>query len=150
MRSLYIAPCVLIASTLAATQSAGPPQQHRAYIPNGTNSTVALEFVRLINNAELDQRMSAGKYVSFSKLVELGYLERVQSDTLGSFASVLGTKIKNETEPLPGWALSLIVSSDGESYSLSLGEQKKKCGLSFFSDNRGEVYKGKAVDCRVE
>jgi hypothetical protein len=126
------------------------PQQHRLHIANSRDSTVALEFVRLINNAELDQRMSAGKYVSFSKLVELGYLERVQSDTLGSFASVLGIKIKNETEPLPGWALTLIVSSDGESYSLSLGEQKKKCGLSFFSDNRGEVYQGKAVDCRAE
>jgi putative transposase len=35
---------------------------------------------------------------------------------------------RGETEPLPGWALTLIISSDGESSSLSVG-QKKKCGL---------------------
>ena len=126
------------------------PQQRLHTTNGGDSKTVALEFVRLINNAELDQRMSAGKYVSFSKLVELGYLERAQSDTIGPFVSVLGIKLKNETEPLPGWALTLIVSNDGESYSLLLGEQKKKCGLSFFSDSRGEIYQGKAVDCAAE
>jgi hypothetical protein len=126
------------------------PQQSLHTAHGSDSKTMALELVRLINNAELDQRMSAGKYVSFSKLVELGYLERVESDTIGPFVSVLGIEVKHETEPLPGWTLALIVSSDGESYSLSLGEQKKKCGLSFFSDNRGAIYQGKAVNCPAE
>jgi hypothetical protein len=102
--------------------------------------------VRLINYVELDQRMSAGQYAAFSKLVELGYLDRVQSGIPSPFASVLGLSTKDKTEPLPEWALTLIISSDGESYSLSLG-QKKKCGLVRFIDNRGEIYQGKAVGC---
>ena len=55
------------------------PQQQRPHIAHGSNSTIPLEFVRLINYMDLDRRMSAGQYVAFSKLVELGYLDRVQS-----------------------------------------------------------------------
>jgi hypothetical protein len=40
--------------------------------------------------------MSSGKYVSFAELVKLGYLEKVQADAPGPFASVLGMKIKSK------------------------------------------------------
>jgi hypothetical protein len=39
-------------------------------------------------------------YVAFSKLVELGYLHRVQSDTPSPFASVLGVSTKDWSGPL--------------------------------------------------
>jgi hypothetical protein len=81
-------------------------------------------------------------------LARAGYFERVETDMPGAFLDVLGrVNPDNETEPLTGWELTLIVAPDRNSYSVELREIRGICPVSLFSDQSGLVHESKAKDC---
>ena len=103
-----------------------------------------LDVVLLFNLAEKNTHSRSGRFVSYSELVKSGALAETSKGSLSRAYKTL--RLENETEPLEGYGLAMMVSPDGTAYKLSL-EQKKKCGAAFFTSGTGVIYFGKPLGC---
>jgi hypothetical protein len=109
----------------------------------------AVNTVRLINTAELNEQHAHGKFVSFSQLTTTGTLQTTAKERpqFGSVYSLLN--LQDQSELIPGFATDVVVSSDGSLYKLSFVE-KAKCGAALFTDQNGIIYRGAALGCDKE
>ena len=105
----------------------------------------AVTAVRLINTAEANIHREKARYVAFPELASSGALKKA-AEMNSAFASVLADLDLQNGVPMRGFDLTIIVSSDGGAYKLSLAA-KEDCGVAFFSDQRGIIYNGKAIGC---
>jgi hypothetical protein len=100
--------------------------------------------MRVINAAEYTFRQSHKRFGSWPELYETGVLTEAQR-TADEWRRVA---FNTGPEAVPGYRLTLIVSTDGAAYSTSLREVGNAgCGLSLFSDQTGQIYEGTALDC---
>jgi hypothetical protein len=139
----YIAVTLLIllvgiSAKLLAQDQKMPSEEERAR---------AVGVVRLINTAELwynrgtktkpDAIEARGRYASWDELNNSGVLKTVQGHM------VKDLQVSASPEVMQGYRLDLLVSADGESYSLALHDTKKDDGLfSVFSDQNGIIFLG--------
>ncbi len=135
---------VLAAGTLLAFAGNGPRQSKS---PEYDKRLLAVNTVRLINTAESRYHFNHGMYAEFAELAKSREIEELG----GAFQSVY-TKLDLQagSEPLPGFELRIVVAGDGKSYKLSLAEKEGKCRWGLFSDDRGLIYHGKAIDCPID
>lgn len=105
---------------------------------------LGLNLVLLVNEAEQAAFKKSGHFTSFSDLASSGVLTEAADGTYAPILRKLDTK--NETEPLSGFRLGIVVSGDGTAYQV-LVEQKVKCGGVFFSDNQKAIYFGQPLGC---
>jgi hypothetical protein len=149
-----------ISAKLLAQDQKSPSHEERAK---------AVSFVRLINTGEnwynrgVNTKTGAieahGRYASWDELNNSGALKTVQ-DQFGSqasgarvslrssvqWAAVKDLQVSAGPEVMPGYRLDLLVSVDGQSYSLALHDTRDGDGLfSLFSDQSGIIYSGSAL-----
>jgi hypothetical protein len=100
---------------------------------------------RLINAAEFQYRFANGVYTDYQTLWHSGEL----AETGGSQFTVLPLEIKSESDPLPGYALRLLVSPDGHSYQLFIQDKTMApCAAAIFSNETGFIFKATSIiDC---
>jgi len=102
-------------------------------------------MIRLINTAEAQYKFAKGSYASYAMLLRSGQLK----DTGAREFTLLPRNLQSETDPLPGYRLRLLISTDGSSYQLSIQERTADCGTGLFSDETGMVFEGRASDCQA-
>jgi len=97
--------------------------------------TQAVWLVRAINTAEMRYAYDRqGRYGTWQQLWDSGSLKP---------KSAPNGKLSRSPEPIPGYHLEVLVSSDGKSYTISLHDMRKGKGLfSVFSDQSGIIFVG--------
>lgn len=109
----------------------------------------AVNTVRLINTAEYKYKFAhggkVGPFADFATLVSSGMLDSEGHSPM--FRRVIDKlNLKSTTEPVPGFAMSLIVSPDKQSYSLSIKEKGEHADpIEFFSDQSGVISQGRPL-----
>lgn len=118
--------------------------------PRHEERAKAVALVRVINTAEAWYKQgtktkngavdSHGRYASWEELNNSGTLQLVQS------AMMQQLEISAGPEVMQGYHLDLLVSADGQSYSLALHDTRKGDGLfSVFSDQNGLIFVGSPI-----
>jgi hypothetical protein len=118
----------------------------------------AVDIIRVINTAEVgtcrDQNATndSTRFMPWAQLVNAPCFKKAQSYLSGShFAQSGRLSFSAGPEIVPGLVLRLVVSPDGKHYNLSLGEKPSvQCGFTFFSDERGVIYEGRALGCNAK
>ena len=100
-------------------------------------------MARLINTAEAQYKFAKGRYADYATLLSSGQLK----DTGGREFTLLPGNWRSESDPLPGYRLRLLMSSDGGSYELSIRDETADCATALFSDETGVIFEGPARDC---
>lgn len=127
-----------ISSALLAQEQKPVTQEER---------TTAINVVRLINTAEVLYNSGSKKYsidthnryASWDELYKSGAVKAAQD--LPHMAKDL--QLSAGLEVIPGHRLDLLVSSDGQSFSVALHDTKEGDGLfSVFSDPSGVIFLG--------
>jgi hypothetical protein len=137
--------------------------------PSHGEPAKAVNLVRLINTAEnwydtgINTNTGAieahGRYASWDELNNSGVLKTLQdqfrSQASGArvslrssvqWAAVKDLQVSAGPEVMPGYRLDLLISVDGQSYSLALHDTREGDGLfSLFSDQSGIIYSGSAL-----
>jgi len=145
---LCLALIVVGSFNLARAQNRRPVPQNQPSVPifvSVRRPVVNTAYVmRVINAAEYAYRQNHKRFGSWQELYQTGELTEAQrtTDEWRRVAFATGP------EAVPGYRLTLIVSTDGSAYSTSLREIRNTgCGSSFFSDQTGQIYEGTALDC---
>lgn len=107
----------------------------------------AVSVVRLFRAAEIDYFHAHGRYASFPELVKSKQLSQTAMQAPENLPAYQSLHLESEADPIAAYILGLAVTPDGASYKLSLTQKAVKCGFGVFTDERGIVYEGKAVDC---
>jgi hypothetical protein len=106
-----------------------------------------IEVVRMINSAELDFKLKEGRYGTWEEVYDSAYVKARQGQWMQENGFTLGAG----PEIIPGWKLDFVVAGDRQGYQFMLrDENDKKCAFSFFSNQSGLIYQGKAIDCPVD
>jgi hypothetical protein len=103
-----------------------------------------IDVVRMINTAEYEYRRDHGSFAVWPDLYTSGEVEKVQKqvDQWTALPITAGSQV------IPGYFMTLLVSRDASSYSVSLHEAgSNDCGFSVFSDTSGLIYEGTVIDC---
>ncbi len=103
-------------------------------------------MVELINTAEAQYRFAYGRYADYPTLLSSRQLEQTRSH---EFTAPLRNS-QFVDDPLPGYALRLWLSPDGNSYQLSIREKNANCGEGLFSDETGVVVEGRPDGCTAK
>lgn len=108
----------------------------------------AVNAARLINTAEITYRSRNGRYAGWRELRPLARQIQFAGPVRPSHAELV---LQDAPEVIPGWRLELTTSADGAHYQFALQDtEDKACGFSFFSDDHGVIYQGKAINCPVD
>ena len=105
----------------------------------------AVFMARLINTAEAQYKFTNGRYADYNTLLHSGQLK----ETDGHEFKVSPRNLESETDPLPGYRLRLLISTDASSYQLSIREKTADCGSGLLSDETGVIFEGHPVECQV-
>ncbi|MGC1904377.1 MAG: hypothetical protein WA715_11205 [Candidatus Acidiferrum sp.] len=142
---------LLVAVAVGLTAVGG--MAFRATGQEGTGSTqeekaTVIGFVRTINTAEVVYKMSAGdrrgggprgRYGTWADLHSSGETEKYLQEC--PMAREDWSRQGIDQRGIPGYRVDLIVSPDGQSYSLAVHDQQEGHGLfSVFSDQVGIIY----------
>lgn len=100
-------------------------------------------MARLINTAEAQYKFAKGRYADYATLLSSGQLK----ETGGREFTLVPGNLQSESNPLPGYRLRLLISSDGGSYELSIRDKTADCATGFFSDETGLIFEGLAREC---
>ena len=126
--------CVMAAlvATLAAQTPAPSMPRERALL-----------IIRTINTAEVEMLKTRKQYVGLPQLVQLDMfaLTDLQSVKQGAALAPDGGPI-----PVGSYALRVDPSADGRRYTVSLVGQIR-CSASWFSNESGAIFEGKAIGC---
>jgi hypothetical protein len=146
MRTSRIAISAVVVLLLAGIGAALRAQNQPA---NQDERAKAIGVVRLINTAEYaynkgttkDAADAHGRYASWDELNQSGILKTVEDRF-----HMMAIPVSSGPEVIPGHRLDLIVSSDGQSYSLALHNMADGDGLwSVFSDQNGIIFTGSPI-----
>jgi hypothetical protein len=111
--------------------------------------SLAVNLVRAINTAEAAYKKSHGVYANWDTLFGNGdFSENGTKWAPETFPTVAHAMYGRGPEIVPGWKLRLNLSKDAASYDLVLEDvTDPKCRFAVFSDERGLIRQGKAIDC---
>ena len=103
----------------------------------------ALVLMRSISAAETEMLKTKKQYVGLPQLVQLDMfaLNELQSVRQGAVLAPDGGPV-----PVGSYALRVDPSADGRRYTVSLVGQIR-CSTSWFSNESGAIFEGKAIDC---
>ena len=104
---------------------------------NQLSSRQALSLVRTINTVQAIIKRSRSNYGSLQDVVKPEF----QLDKSLSIISSDGS-----SAIVKDYRLSLVASADGQHYQISL-HPISGCGVSFFTNESGVIYQGKALGC---
>ena len=109
----------------------------------------AQNLVKAINAAETDYRKKHDVYANWDTLMGIGdFSSNGTKWAPGDFPTVAHALYGNGAEIVPGWRLRLHLSKGDKAYDLLLEDvTDPKCGYAVFSDERGLIRQGKAIDC---
>lgn len=142
---------VLIAGSIGAASAQNQQLEKQKQNPsNGTFITARRPVVNtsyvmhVIKAAENAYHQGHRRFGSWQELYDSRALWVAQS-AVDEWRRVV---FANGSEAIPGYRVSLIVSADGASYSISLRDiSSNGCGLSMYSDENGPIYQGVSLDC---
>lgn len=110
----------------------------------------AVSLVRTANTAEATFRARANAFANLDKLVEQGFFQRPNPRSASYSPSILPTLVDATSGTVKDYKFSVVVSEDGNHYSISLmPTQPSGCRLSLFSNEAGVIYRGWALGCPV-
>jgi len=141
---ILVSAVFLLASRGVAQKSSyGVPDRERE------RKSLAVNIVRAINAAEANYKKNHDVYATWNTLVSTGdFSDQGTKWAPESFPTVAHAMYGSGPEIVPGWKLRLNLSKDGTAYDLMLEDvSDPKCGFAVFSDDRGRVRQGKAVEC---
>jgi len=144
IRFLLVAAVVVVTGrTFAQKPSYGVPDRERE------RKSLAVNMVKAINAAETNYKKNHGVYATWSTLISAGdFSDRGTKWASESFPTVAHAMYGPGPEIVPGWKLRLNLSKEGAAYDLVLEDvTDPKCSFAVFSDDRGRVRQGKAVEC---
>jgi hypothetical protein len=122
---------------LAFSQEATKSDNHSAQL--------AVNFVRLVNTAEMTAKFKGGSYAGLQQLFEQKYLEQAAK---GPFSEVYQQlHPENSDRALSGYSMDVATVEDGKGYRLMLRPVEGQCGATFFSTEKGLIYQGTALGC---
>ena len=103
----------------------------------------ALLIVRSINTAQADMLKAQKRYFGLPQLVQSAVftLPELQSVQQGAAVAPDGGPI-----PVGSYALRVDPSADGRRYTVALVGQMR-CSISWFSNEGGAIFEGKAIGC---
>jgi hypothetical protein len=117
--------------------------------PEGLGSGQSHEtgIMRLITAAEADYYRVQARYATFPELIHSGQIQRTSNQSSDFSRAVQELHLEPDSQPVTGFDLNLMLSSNAGGYVLSLTQTGAKCGLGWFSDQTGMLYGGKALNC---
>jgi hypothetical protein len=124
---------VLIAGLVLAAQAQNAPQNPKSAAL--AKQAEAIQLVRLVNTAEVQYLTDHHVYANWKDLFGSGIIANMQQQYEQQFG---GFKLGEDREALPGRNLDILISGDGQKYSLALHDTIQ--GISVFSDQNGVIY----------
>ena len=112
---------------------------------------LAISLLRGINTAEAEYKMKHGSYAPKDALLASDEFKgRGIAWAAKNDPQLANATLSNGPEILPGWALRLNVTTDGQGYDLLLEDTTDKtCGYAAVTDERGVIRQSKAIDCAI-
>ena len=110
---------------------------------------MAVNLVKAINAAEANYKKNHNVYATWGALFSAGdFTDSGTKWSSESFPTVAHAMYGPGPEIVPGWKLRLNLSKDAIAYDLVLEDlTDPKCGFAVFTDDRGRIRQGKAVEC---
>jgi hypothetical protein len=148
VRSLVMAASGLIAISFFATayaQKDAPRMDDR----ERQRHSLAVNLVRAINAAEVNYKKNHGLFATWEDFISNGdFSDTGTKWAPESFPTVAHAMYARGPEIVPGWKLRLNLSKDATAYDLVLEDvTDPKCRYAVFSDERGLIRQGRAIDC---
>lgn len=106
-----------------------------------------LVILRLIDAAESDYFRAQRRYATFAELIQSGQIQRTSTQSAEYTRTLQSLQLQSDAQPVPGFRLTLMLSSTGTGFHLSLTQLGERCALGWFTDETGVLYAGKAVNC---
>lgn len=106
-----------------------------------------LGVLRLINAAESGYFRAQGQYASLPELIRSGLIQQTSAQSPDYSRALQLFPLQPNSQPIAGFTLKLMLSSNGNGYYLYLTQRGDKCGLGWFTDETGVLYGGKALSC---
>lgn len=148
MRTKSILFSIVLAALLITTAKTLWSQDapHSSSDTDRAKHVLAISLLRDINTAEFRYKTKHGAYASKDALLASdefkGRLARIES--------MAKAPVSGGPEILPGWALRLNVTADGQGYDLLLEDTTdKSCAYAAVTDERGIIRQSKAIDCAI-
>ena len=141
--TLLFAAFVLASSVTAQKPSYGVPDRERE------RKSLAVNIVKAISAAEANYKKNHGMYATWDTLLSTGdFSDRGTKWASESFPTVAHAMYGPGPEIVPGWKLRLTLSKDGNAYDLLLEDvTDPKCSFAVFTDDRGRIRQGQAIEC---
>jgi hypothetical protein len=109
------------------------------------DKTAAVDFVRIVNTAEMTAKFKEGSYVPLTVLIKQKYLEQAGK---GQFAGTYNALVLDSVEKaLSGYEMDLVTTDGGKGYRLILRQSGVQCGANFVSTEKGLIYEATALGC---
>jgi hypothetical protein len=111
--------------------------------------SLAVNLVRAINTAEANYKKAHGIFATWENFISNGdFSDAGTKWAPESFPTVAHAMYGRGPEIVPGWKLRLNLSKDATAYDVVLEDvTDPKCRYAVFSDERGLIRQGKAIDC---
>jgi hypothetical protein len=112
--------------------------------------SLAVNLLRAINTVEVTHKMQHGAFLSKDDLLASEEFSSYMTRAARNNPQLAGAHLSNGPEILPGWALRLNISADGQSYDVMLEDTTdKNCGYATVTDERGVIRESKAIGCSL-
>ena len=115
--------------------------------PDFERRALAVGFMRTINTAEVTELYKFGSYAPWETLLA-HYSENMNGWLARYFPQV--ARFTDSPEVLPGYSLRLDIHADRRGYDVRVQDLQDKCGFAAFSDEKGIIWQGKWIDCKIE
>jgi hypothetical protein len=136
----------LLLLTLLPTRGlAGSESNGEEKSESGTGDEIGI--LRLIAAAESDYFRAQGRYATFEELIQSGQIQRTSTQSSDYLRALQSLHLQPDSQPVAGFTFNLWVSPSGNRFHLSLTQREEKCGVGWFTDDAGVLYRGKAVNC---
>jgi len=151
MRTRPVFICIVLLALLMAKDGTlhgqnAPPSFSEA---EHARRSLAVNFLRTINTAEVRYRTRHGAYASRDVLLA-GEEFRGRGWTWATKNDPQFVTLSSGPEIPPGWSLRLNVTADGKAYDVLLEDTTDKtCGYAAVTDERGIIRQSKAIDCPI-
>ncbi|HKW32107.1 MAG TPA: hypothetical protein VJN92_03815 [Candidatus Acidoferrum sp.] len=140
---------VLIALLITTVKTVrGQNTPHSSSDTDRAKRVLAVSLLGVINTTELEYKMSHGAYAARDALLASDEFKKRGTPWFAKYAT--NTSFSTGTEVLPGWALRLNVTTDGQGYDLLLEDTTDKTSsYAAVTDERGVIRQSKAIDCAI-
>lgn len=115
--------------------------------------TLAVSLLRSISTSEHQYHAKHGRFATWTVLVGTSeYASAVEVYAKNQkYAALRNSQRATYPRVLENWDLRLSIGADGQTYDLTITDaQDGACRFSIFSNEKGLIWQGKAIDCPIE